>query len=62
MIVKDTTAPDIIPRLLALADNGSSDAELLREAADVIGMLRELVGIREEIELEDEEPQGPRLK
>lgn len=58
MILKDTTAADVILRLLARADDGSSDAELLREAADVIETLRALVGIRQEIELEDSEPEG----
>jgi hypothetical protein len=55
---KDITAADVISRLLARADSGSSDAELLREAAETIETLRVLVGIRQEIELEDSEPEG----
>lgn len=53
MIVKDTTRPDILLRLLAQADCGGADEALFREAAETIETLRSLIGIRQEIELED---------
>ena len=50
---------DILERLWAAAAKADPvDAPLLLEAAKTIETLRTLVGIREEIELEDEEPQG----
>lgn len=54
---------DLVIRLRAMA--GEADdrplaeiVDLLNEAAEMILVLRELVGIRRDIELEDEEPQG----
>ena len=50
---------DIIPRLLAAAENAPAEiAALLKEAAEDIETLRTLVGIREEVELEFAEPAG----
>jgi len=50
---------DIVPRLLAAAENSPAElAKLLKEAAEDIETLRVLVGIREEVELEDAEPAG----
>lgn len=51
--------PDIIARLLdAAASNQPVSRSLLIEAAEIIETLRDLVGIRRDIELEDAEPQG----
>lgn len=54
------TQTDIILRLHAAAEEVPSVAlaALLKEAAEDIETLRVLVGIREEIELEDAEPAG----
>ncbi|MFC3637710.1 hypothetical protein ACFONL_10035 [Camelimonas fluminis] len=50
---------DIVPRLLAAAvREREKTAVLLKEAADTIETLRVLVGIREEVELEDAVPAG----
>lgn len=58
MIVKNTTRPDILLRLLARADCGGPDEALFREAAKTIETLHSLIGIRQEIELEDSELEG----
>lgn len=55
--------PDIVDRLLEAADApealSRSDMQvLLRQAALDIKTLRELVGIRDEVWLEDAEPEG----
>jgi len=56
-------AKDIVPQLLDAADEIDSmrraDLQvLLRRAADDIETLRKLVGIRDEVWLEDEPPAG----
>jgi len=55
--------PDILHRLRFYADNvddvPAADLEaILREAATTVETLRTLVGIKEEIWLEDVEPEG----
>lgn len=59
----ETDRPDLVDILEeAAASPGEVTPEgmafLLREAAEMIRTLRVLVGIREEIELEDIEPKG----
>lgn len=54
---------DLVIRLRKMAgeidDRPLSEVvDLLNEAAEIILVLRDLVGIRRDIELEDEEPQG----
>jgi hypothetical protein len=55
--------PDIAFELAYMAEHPTmftkaEMAAMLKEAADVIATLRTLVGIRQEIELEDVEPEG----
>ena len=59
----DPRKPDILYRLRFYADHVDDVPvkdieEILREAAAAIVLLRDLVGIKEEILLEDEPPQG----
>lgn len=58
VIVKDTTSPDIITRVLSRAAAGGPDEALLREATEIIDTLRTLVDIRQEIELDASDPEG----
>lgn len=58
-----TKEPDIVDRLLDAADRvddlGHTETQvLLRHAAVTIRNLRDLVGIRDEVELEDTPPEG----
>ncbi len=62
-MTEDPRKPDILYRLRFYADHVDDvpDTELeaiLRESAETIETLRTLVGIKEEIWLEDEPPQG----
>lgn len=52
--------PDIVDRLRMAASFAASDERraLLIDAAEAIETLRILVGIREEMDLEDTEPEG----
>lgn len=59
----DPSRPDILLRLRRYADEAEVTpadelANILREAAEVIVTLRQLIGIKEEIWLEDIEPEG----
>ena len=59
----DPSRPDILLRLRLYADQSAVApaeelANVLREAAEVIATLRQLIGIKEDIWLEDIEPEG----
>ncbi|MDR7032404.1 hypothetical protein [Mesorhizobium sp. BE184] len=58
-----TDDPDLITELAYMAAHPElftkkEMAAMMLEAAEAIGTLRQLVGIRREIELEDAEPEG----
>lgn len=62
-MTEEPSKPDILYRLRFYADHvddvpAKDLEEILREAAAAIVLLRDLVGIKEEIWLEDEPPQG----
>lgn len=62
-MTEEPRKPDILYRLRFYADHVDDVPvkdleEILREAAASIVLLRDLVGIKEEIWLEDEPPQG----